>query len=221
MLPFIQLCLPITAPRPPGGDGWLHEIKHDGYRILTRREDESVRLITRTGDDWTERYPFIVDALTLLPVHSCLIDAEAVVCDAKGVAQFEMLRGREHDSEVFLYAFDLLEVNGKDLRADPIEERKRALTTLLRRSGPGLRLNGHLEADGQVIFPHACRMGLEGVVSKRRGSRYRSGRCLDWLQSRNPDGPAAQRLRRKPGESARALLDPQNAQLLAEVLEQT
>ena len=221
MLPFIQLCLPITAPRPPAGDGWLHEIKHDGYRILARREGDGVRLITRAGDDWTERYPLIVEALALLPVQSCLIDGEAVVCDASGVAQFEMLRDRECDNEVFLYAFDLLEVNGKDLRADPIEERKRALTTLLRRSTPGLRLNGHLEADGQVIFPQACKMGLEGVISKRRGSRYRSGRSFDWVKSKNPDSPAAKRLDHKPDEVAKALDDPENAPPLAEALERT
>jgi bifunctional non-homologous end joining protein LigD len=106
---------------------------------------------------------------------------EAVACDRDGMPSFDRLRYRRQDGAVFLFAFDLLEINGVDLRRDPIEVRKRQLRTLLRAATVGLQLNEHIAEPGEVVFRHACKLGLEGIVSKRLGSRYRSGRSPDWL----------------------------------------
>jgi bifunctional non-homologous end joining protein LigD len=160
---------------------------------MARRDSVGVRLLTRNGHDWADRYPAIVEAVNQLKARSCLIDGEAVVCDANGLTVFERLRYRRDDRSVFLFAFDLLELDGADLRREPLETRKATLASLLRGSLPGLRLNGHLTHPGDVVFRHACKMGLEGIVSKRLGSRYRSGRSPDWLKFKNPDAPAVKR----------------------------
>jgi bifunctional non-homologous end joining protein LigD len=190
---FIEPCLPTTADRPPSGPDWIHEIKHDGYRLMARRDPVGIRLLTRNGNDWSPRYPLIVEAVNRLKVRSCLIDGEAVVCDDNGLAVFERLRRKCEGRHVFLFAFDLLELDGADLRREPIETRKATLTSLLRGSLPGLRLNAHFAQPGDVVFRHACKLGLEGIVSKRLGSRYRSGRSPDWLKFKNPEAPAMKR----------------------------
>ena len=121
---FIEPCLPSSAERPPSDPNWIHEIKHDGYRLMARRDliGIGIRLLTRNGNDWSSRYPQIVEALK---VRSCLIDGEAVACDDNGLAVFERLRRKISGKHVFLFAFDLLELNGQDLRREPIETRKR------------------------------------------------------------------------------------------------
>jgi len=190
---FIEPCLPSSAERPPSGPDWIHEIKHDGYRLMARRDPIGVRLLTRNGHDWSPRYPLIREAVNRLKVRSCLIDGEAVACDENGLAVFERLRRKGEGSHVFLYAFDLLELNGMDLRREPIETRKATLASVLRGCPLGLRLNQHRAHPGELVFRHACAMGLEGIVSKRLGSRYRSGRSNDWLKFKNPDAPAVKR----------------------------
>jgi ATP-dependent DNA ligase len=190
---FIEPCLPSPAERPPSGPDWVHEIKHDGYRLMARRDPVGIRLLTRNGHDWSDRYPAIVEAVNRLKARSCLIDGEAVVCDENGLAVFERLRYQRGGRNVFLFAFDLLELDGQDLRREPFETRKATLASLLRGSLPGLRLNEHLAHDGESVFRHACKIGLEGIVSKRLGSRYRSGRSKDWLKFKNPDAPAVKR----------------------------
>ena len=135
-------------------------------------------------------------------MRSCLIDGEAVACDKNGLAVFERLRRKPSGKYVFLYAFDLLELDGQDLRREPIETREATLASLLRRSLPGLRLNEHLAHDGESVFQHACKMGLQGIVSKRLGSRYRSGRSKDWLKFKNPAAPAV-RPKKSGAESKR------------------
>ena len=127
-------------------------------------------------------------------MRSCLIDGEAVACDGDGLPSFDRLRYRRQDSTVLLFAFDLLELNGQDLRREPIELRKAALARLLRAAPKiGLQLNEHIDLPGDVVFRHAWEMGLEGIVSKRLGSRYRSGRSKDWLKFKNPEAPAVKR----------------------------
>jgi ATP-dependent DNA ligase len=192
---FIEPCLPSTADKPPTGPEWVHEIKHDGYRLMARRDPIAVgiRLLTRNGHDRAPRYPLIVDAVKALKVRSCLIDGEAVACDKNGVAVFKRLREKRIGRHVFLCAFDLLELNGRDLRGEPIEVRKATLASLLRARHPGLQFNEHLAHAGDVVFRHACAMGLEGIVSKRLGSRYHSGRTRDWLKFKNPAAPAVKR----------------------------
>jgi bifunctional non-homologous end joining protein LigD len=191
---FIEPCLPSPADKLPSGSNWIHEIKHDGFRLMVRRDPVGLRLITREGNDWTTRYPPVVEAVNHPKVRSCLIDGEVVCCDEKGVAAFQLLRHGRNERRAFLYAFDLLELNGVDLRREPIEVRKATLAGILRMSRPGVCLNEHLEhSEGDVVFQHACRMGLEGIVSKRLGSRYRSGPSRDWLKFTNPAAPAATR----------------------------
>jgi ATP-dependent DNA ligase len=191
---FIAPCLPSSAPQPPSGEAWLHEIKHDGFRVIARKSGDRVKLYSRPGNDLTDRFPLIVEALAQLRLWSCIIDGEAVACGEDGIASFDRIRYRQHDASVFLYAFDLVELNGDDLRRDPLAVRKATLASLLARAAPGLRFNEHLnEQDGPLVFAHACKLGLEGIVSKRRNSPYRSGRSPDWIKSKNPDAPAVTR----------------------------
>jgi bifunctional non-homologous end joining protein LigD len=165
---FVPPCLPAKAPQPPAGDAWLHEIKHDGFRVIARKDGDRVRLYSRPGNDLTDRFQLIVEALVWLRSRSCIIDGEAVCCGDDGVPSFDRIRYRRHDASVFLYAFDLIELDGDDLRREPLDVRKATLVSLLRRAAPGLRLNEHIEADGPTVFAHACNMGLEGIVSKRK-----------------------------------------------------
>jgi ATP-dependent DNA ligase len=110
-----------------------------------------------------------------LRTRSCIIDGEAVACDERGTPSFDRIRYRRHDASVFLYAFDLIELNGDDLRRDPLEVRKATLASVLTKAGPGLRLNDHLDhEDGEIVFRHACKLGLEGIASKRKGSPLRA-----------------------------------------------
>jgi bifunctional non-homologous end joining protein LigD len=138
--------LPTKAPQPPSGDAWLHEIKHDGFRVIARKDSARVRLYSRPGNDLTYRFPLIVEALGRLRSRSCIIDGEAVCCDDDGFPSFERIRYRRHDADVFLYAFDLIELNGDDLRRDPLEVRKATLASVLAKAAPGLRLNDHVES---------------------------------------------------------------------------
>ena len=187
-------CLPRLAKEPTAGPGWLHEIKHDGFRIIARRDGAAVRLLTRNGYDFSERYPLIVAAVEALPAASCVVDGEAIACDERGLSVFEMIRWRRHDNGVTLCAFDLLELDGEDLRREPVEVRKATLKGLLRRARPGIAFNRHFEVDGTVVYEQACAFGCEGIVSKRLGSPYRSGRADCWIKIKNPAAPAAKRL---------------------------
>jgi bifunctional non-homologous end joining protein LigD len=164
-LGIIEPCLPSSAKAPPSGPGWIHEIKHDGFRIMARRDDAGVRLITRNGN-FTGRFPIIVSAVTARKRHG----GAAVLC-----------------------AFDLIELDGEDLRRSWIEYRKRKLAKLVRRPEFGIVLNEHYEGDGEIIFKHACKLGCEGIVSKRLGSLYRSGRSPHWIKVKNPKAPAVRR----------------------------
>jgi bifunctional non-homologous end joining protein LigD len=190
---LIEPCLPPPAKALPSGPGWLHEIKHDGFRILARRDNSGVRLITRAGNDFSSRFPFIATAVSKLPVRSCLIDGEAIVCDENGLADFELIRRYGSLDSAVHCAFDLLELDGRDLRREPLEKRKALLAKLLRGSHSSIVLNEHYEEDGAIVFREACRLGCEGVVSKRLGSRYRSGRSKYWVKVKNPKAPAVKR----------------------------
>jgi bifunctional non-homologous end joining protein LigD len=116
-----------------------------------------------------------------------------VACGGNGVADFERIRYRRNDDGVFLYAFDLIELDGDDLRHEPLTVRKTMLADVITRAAPGLRLNEHIEEDGPLVFRHACKPGLEGIVSKRKDSRYKSGRSPHWIKSKNPNAPAVKR----------------------------
>jgi bifunctional non-homologous end joining protein LigD len=187
-------CLPSPARHPPAGGGWIHEIKHDGFRILAQRDAGGrVRLFTRNGFDFADRFPLIVAAVAGLPAQSCVVDGEAIACDETGLSVFEMIRWRQHDNAVTLCAFDLLELDGEDLRREPIETRKATLKSLLRRRHAGIAFNQHFAVDGESVYRHACALGCEGIISKRLGSPYRSGRSPHWMKIKNPAAPAVRR----------------------------
>jgi ATP-dependent DNA ligase len=277
---FIEPCIPTVAAKVPEGPMWVHEIKHDGYRLIVRRSGARVRLFTRRGFDWSDRYPRIVVsdpdtsvtnrtghmgdnqcrsgcrgrckvALRNRPKrfsprtggihgmgHYCSARAfavnparqrrapfglrgltaqrgrarggfhaknagkapqaalEAVVSDERGIANFEQLHSHEHDKSAMLWAFDLLELNGEDLRQLTLDERKSKLAKLLKASRHhGILLNEHLEADGERAFYHACALGFEGIVSKRRDSKYVSGRSEIWVKVKNPNASGVLRFR--------------------------
>jgi ATP-dependent DNA ligase len=152
MSAFIEPCLPSPADRPPSGSGWIHEVKLDGFRLMVRRDPAGVRLITRNGHDWSGRFPLIAEAAGALRSRSFLIDGEAVACDRNGVPSFDRLRYRRGDGTVFLYAFDLIELNGQDMRREPLEARKAMLASVLTRAGPGVRLNEHCDDLRRILF---------------------------------------------------------------------
>jgi bifunctional non-homologous end joining protein LigD len=189
-------CLPTTATEVPTGPEWLHELKHDGFRLLIHRDGDKVRLFTRRGYDWTHRFPRIIEQSRRLRPTLFVIDAEAVFCADDGTPDFDQLMSRRVDDDVFAYGFDLLALDGEDLRSQPLDSRKVKLARVLRRSADGIVLNEHMDGElGAVMFKHACRMGLEGIVSKRRDKPYQPGRSKTWLKIKNPASAAARRIK--------------------------
>ena len=191
-LGFIEPCLPTNGSNVPIGPQWVFEIKHDGFRFICRRDGDRVRVFSRNGRDWTDRVPLIAEELAKLRVKSVTLDGEGVVCRPDGVSDFDKLRaavGRLGSRDAFLYAFDLLEIDGEDLRPYEWHARRATLHSLIKRAGPGIRLSDHLDGDGAAAFRHACRMGLEGIVAKRRDQPYRSGRSPVALTTRQLPWP--------------------------------
>lgn len=186
---FVSPALASLAPKPPAGAAWLHEIKFDGYRLQARIEGGRVQLLTRTGHDWTERFGrVIVEALAGLPAATALIDGELVVETAEGASDFSALQADLSEGRIDrfrYYGFDLLHLDGTDLTGVALVDRKAALEALFAgRAGGPLRYSAHFEHDGDLVLKHACRLSLEGVVSKRRDAPYRSGRGKAWIKSK-------------------------------------
>ena len=156
-----------------------------------------MRAFTRGGHDWSAQLPAVTEAMRALAARSVTLDGEVVICAPDGRSDFERMRAvfsRHGAPEALLYAFDLLELDGCDLRGEPWHVRRAALTKLLRHSAPGIRLCEHIEdSDGAVVFRAACTMGLEGIVAKRRDSRYHSGRSRDWIKVKNMAHSAIER----------------------------
>jgi bifunctional non-homologous end joining protein LigD len=168
---------------PPVGDDWVHEIKLDGYRILARIERGRARLLTRNRLDWTARFPEVAEAAAALPVKEALLDGEVVVFDAAGVSSFQALQQAGESGRALTYvAFDLLFLDGSDLRGEPLVARKKALARLLRGRRSHLRYSEDFDAPGQEVYDRACKMALEGIVSKRKQAPYTSGRGQSWLK---------------------------------------
>ena len=190
---FILPCRPTVADRPPTGSGWVHELKHDGYRLQVHIRDGRVKLYTMNGADWSKRYPRIVEEAARIKGHA-IIDAEVVCLDRKGVAQFDLLHNRSNDDAALALGFDLLALNGNDLRKRPLVERKMALSKLLIRSKGGIQYVEHADGHGERMFAAVCRLGLEGIVSKRSSAAYRSGPTRTWIKVKNPKAPAASRI---------------------------
>jgi bifunctional non-homologous end joining protein LigD len=166
--PFVAPCIPTRALKPPAGPEWVHEIKHDGYRLQVRRDGDVVRLFTRKGYDWSDRYPAIVLTAMKLRAQSFTVDGEACVCGPDGVAVFDALHRRGTVREAMLYAFDLLELDGEDLRGLPLGDRKKRLARLVGKRRIGIVLSEHTVDDGAAIFRQACKLGLEGIETAER-----------------------------------------------------
>ena len=174
---------------------WLHEVKYDGYRLRIERDGDRVRLITRGGYNWSKRYPWIVEAALKNRYKQFVIDGEAVVLGVDG-SDFDALHSGKHNDEVQLYAFDILALNGDDLRPLPLSMRKAHLERLLARRPDGIFISPFEQGEiGPDLFRAACNMGLDGLVSKRLDRPYRGGRSKDWIKVKNRTHPAMERMK--------------------------
>jgi bifunctional non-homologous end joining protein LigD len=179
-LGFIEPCAPVLYEVAPAGPDWLHEIKHDGWRIIARKNGARVRLWTRNGRDWTADFPDIATAIAHLPNDRMVLDGEAVGHTPDDPPDFHALQSPKGRCEAVLYAIDLLILDGRDLRPEPLALRRDLLAETLYDPLGGLALSEAVEGEGATILRHACKLGLEGIVSKRRSARYRSGRDHAW-----------------------------------------
>jgi bifunctional non-homologous end joining protein LigD len=183
---FVEPCDPTLRNRAPDGPGWLHEIKIDGYRAQLHIHRGRVTIYSRSGHNWTEQFQQIAHAAEQLSAHQLIIDGEATVYGSTGLPDFQALRrelARKHSDRLVYLAFDLLFFDGYDLRGAPLIERKRALQHVLERPPPKIVYIEHFDMDdGEAVYRHACKLKLEGIVSKRRDSRYRSGRQDSWFK---------------------------------------
>jgi len=187
-------CIPTRGERVPAHPDWLHEIKHDGYRLIVQREAKRVRLWTRNGYDWSGRFPCITEAALRHRSNSFVLDGEAVLLGVDGISDFAGLHSRQFDHEVQFYAFDILFDSGEDLRRQPLVLRKATLARTLKRHAGGIVLSQFERGEiGPDLFKAACQMGLEGLVSKRRDRPYRAGRSPHWVKVKNPASPAMNR----------------------------
>jgi bifunctional non-homologous end joining protein LigD len=195
MTKAFEFCIPTRGTKVPRTPDWLHEIKYDGYRLRVERDGDRVRLLTRNGFDWTKRYPWIVEAALKNRIKQFVIDGEAVILGVDGVPDFNALHSRKHDDEVQLYAFDILALDGDDLRPLPLSLRKTNLARLLARRPEGIFVAPFEQGEiGPDLFRAACDMGLEGLVSKRRDRPYRAGRSPHWVKVKNRAHPAMSRV---------------------------
>jgi bifunctional non-homologous end joining protein LigD len=185
---FIRPCEPTLVDRPPPATGWLHEVKHDGFRVLAWKQGGRVQLWSRRGPDFTDRFQRIADAVRGLPAGETLIDGDAVVFRDDGRSDFVALLTKCGWEQAAVVAFDLLRLGGDDLRQRPLEARRDVLMRLVaKRRTDGIMFNEGLAEEGAVVFAKACELGLEGIMSKRRGSLYKRGPSRNWLKTKNPD----------------------------------
>ncbi len=179
------LALAMIVEAPPDGDEWLHEIKHDGYRIVARIEEGEVQLISRNAKDWTKEFPQVARAVGRLPAGTALLDGEVAALLPNGATSFQALQRRaEAELPLVYFAFDLLHLDGWDLRGVRLDERKQVLQRLLESAPATLRFSDHVRGQGRQFFEQAREAGLEGVVSKRADAPYREGRGGDWRKAK-------------------------------------
>ncbi len=182
---FVSPQLALQATTPPSESGWLHELKLDGYRMQARKDGANVQILTRSGLDWTHRMKTIADQVATLPVESAVLDGEVVVLAENGTTSFADLQAAFQEGvkkPLTYFVFDLLHLNGHNLRNLPLTERKTLLAQVLAGAGEFLQLSEHMETKGDVMFHKACELHAEGIISKRASSKYVSGRSSDWLK---------------------------------------
>jgi bifunctional non-homologous end joining protein LigD len=182
---FVPPQLATLVTEPPGGDGWLHEMKFDGYRIVCRVAERGAQLISRNGKDWTGQFPSVAEASRSVGAREALLDGEVAVLLANGTTSFQALQNRMSGGDggqLVYYVFDLMYLDGYDLKGCPLESRKEALRALLEGAEPPLRYSDHVVGGGDKFFEQACRLGLEGIISKRRDGTYETTRTRSWLK---------------------------------------
>ncbi|GAA0005911.1 non-homologous end-joining DNA ligase [Bradyrhizobium diazoefficiens] len=179
---FVEPALASSIERVPSGDRWIHEIKFDGYRVQVHLHNETVKVFTRRGHDWTRRFKKAAHDAWRIKAKSAVIDGEIVVPAADGTTDFSVLQNELKGSsdKIVLVAFDLLYLDGRDLRKLPLWQRKAALKKIV--AGTDVQFSESFEIEGAEMFSHACKLGMEGVVSKVRNSTYPKGRSNDWVK---------------------------------------
>src|SRR3978361_1859196 len=179
---FVEPALASSIDKVPSGERWIHEIKFDGYRVQLHLVNDAIQVFTRRGNDWTRRFKKIAGDAFLISSGSAIVDGEIVVPAADGPTDFSVLQNqlRGKSDKIVMVAFDLLYLNGYDLRKLPLIERKALLKKLIAKTE--IQFSESFEVDGPEMFKHACSIGLEGVVSKVRDSKYVSGRSNDWVK---------------------------------------
>ncbi|MGN8547692.1 DNA ligase [Bradyrhizobium sp. 13971] len=193
-MPKFEFCLPTVGKTVPAGTEWFHEIKYDGYRLRLERDGDRVRLITKGGNDWTKRFPWIVEAALKNRQKRFVIDGEAIVRGVDGYSDFNALHSGKHNAEVEMLAFDILTLDGNDLRDLPLSMRKTNLQRLLARRPEGIFVSDYEQGEiGPDLFRKACEFGFEGLVSKRSDRPYRGGRCPHWIKVKNRTHPGMSR----------------------------
>jgi ATP-dependent DNA ligase len=194
MRKHIEFCVPKSVKVVPSGPDWFHEIKYDGYRARLERDGRDVRLLSKSGLDWTRRFPLIVERALKNRQSQFIIDGEIVVLDVLGISDFNALHSGRRNNEAQLYCFDCMAVDGDDVRDLPLFERKVRLGKLLRGRSKGIFVAPFEQGEvGPELFRKACEMGLEGLVSKHRERRYRPRTC-DWFKVKNRRHPAYSRV---------------------------
>jgi bifunctional non-homologous end joining protein LigD len=187
-LRFIEPQLASSVDQPPEGKHWIHEIKHDGYRSQVAIEHGQMRVFSRNGHDWSDRYPGIVRAAAGLHCKSAIIDGEAIVQNGDGASDFEALSSamRRQPHSIILYAFDLLHLDGKDLRQQTLSERRANLKQLVGSDADSrIQFSDEFDGDGAALFKACAERALEGIVSKHALAPYRSGRSRTWLKTKS------------------------------------
>ncbi|MDA9495531.1 non-homologous end-joining DNA ligase [Bradyrhizobium sp. CCBAU 11361] len=179
---FVEPALASSIEKVPSGARWIHEIKFDGYRVQVHLANEAVKVLTRRGHDWTHRFKKVAADAWHIKAASAIVDGEVVVPAADGTADFSVLQNelKGRSTNIVLVAFDLLYLNGRDLRKLPLFQRKTELKKIV--SGTGIQFSESFEMEGHEMFAHACKIGLEGVISKVRDSVYASGRGNNWVK---------------------------------------
>jgi bifunctional non-homologous end joining protein LigD len=184
-LKFITPQLASPVDQPPEGKHWIHEIKYDGYRIQLLLEPGQARVFTRNGFDWSDRYPSIIRAASHLPCHSAIIDGEAILPRGDGASDFEAFQSAIHDNphSIILYAFDLMHVDGTDLRRESLAVRRSILKALIGTDEESsIQFSEEFGGEGAVLLKACAEHGLEGIISKQALAPYRSGRTKTWLK---------------------------------------
>jgi DNA ligase D-like protein (predicted ligase) len=184
---FIEPQLATSVDQPPEGKHWIHEIKYDGYRCQVLLEQGEARVFTRNGHDWSDRYPSIVKAASNLRCQSAIIDGEALVQDPNGTSDFEALRSAiwSRPDSIILYAFDLMHLDGEDLRYESLSLRRSMLEELIEEDEESrIQFSEAFTGDGAVLFEACAQHGLEGIISKQALAPYRSGRSRTWLKTK-------------------------------------